>query len=62
VKSSLTGWGAADKAQMQRMVQMRFSLPQLPEPADAADAVAIALCHVAASPLTGRVRDAGVTR
>lgn len=62
VKSSLTGWGAADKAQMQRMVQMRFSLPHLPEPADAADAVAIALCHVAVAPLTTRVRDAQAPR
>lgn len=59
VKSSLTGWGAADKSHVQRMVQRRFALADLPEPADAADAVAIALCHVAAAPLAARVAAAG---
>jgi len=59
VKSSLTGWGAADKQHMQRMVQRRFALTEVPEPADAADAVAVALCHVAAAPLAARIAAAG---
>ncbi len=45
IKASLSGYGGADKQQMQRMVQSRLNLPALPEPADAADALAIAMCH-----------------
>lgn len=44
VKKSLTGFGQADKLQMQRAVQSQFSLPELPSPPDLADAIAIALC------------------
>lgn len=43
VKMALTGYGKAEKSQMQRMVQMILKLPTLPKPDDAADAVAIAL-------------------
>lgn len=50
VKDTVAGWGAADKAQVQRMVQMRLGLAAVPRPADAADAAAIALCHLAMSP------------
>jgi crossover junction endodeoxyribonuclease RuvC len=46
VKVSLTGSGAADKSQMQRMVQRLLRLKEIPRPDDAADAVAIALCHL----------------
>jgi crossover junction endodeoxyribonuclease RuvC len=46
VKMALTGSGAADKTQMQRVVAMRLGLSTPPEPADAADALAVALCHV----------------
>lgn len=45
VKLALTGSGAADKRQMQSMVQRILALNELPEPDDAADAVAVALCH-----------------
>ncbi len=45
VKVALTGYGAADKEQMTRVVTMRLGLPAPPKPADAADALAIALCH-----------------
>ncbi len=44
VKKSLTGNGHASKRQVQRTIQSVFNLPQLPEPADVADALAIALC------------------
>lgn len=44
VKKSLTGNGHADKAQMQRAVQIEFSLAEPPKPPDVADAIAIALC------------------
>ena len=45
VKKLMTGSGRASKEQMQRAVQAQFSLPQAPEPADVADAIAVALCH-----------------
>jgi crossover junction endodeoxyribonuclease RuvC len=45
VKLAVTGSGAADKRQMQSMIQRILSLEVLPEPDDAADAVAVALCH-----------------
>jgi len=44
VKKSLTGHGHAAKAQMQAAIQHEFGLPAPPEPADVADALAIALC------------------
>jgi len=58
VKESVTGWGAAPKAQVQQMVTTLLGLDTVPEPADAADAAAIALCHVAMAPLAGRGRAA----
>lgn len=45
VKKLLTGNGRAPKSQMQQAIQRELSLSQLPEPADVADALAIALCH-----------------
>ncbi|NND04249.1 MAG: crossover junction endodeoxyribonuclease RuvC [Acidimicrobiia bacterium] len=51
VKMALTGYGAADKQQVQRVVQMRLGLDAIPKPADAADALAIAVCHVQAAGL-----------
>ena len=49
VKSGIAGYGGADKQQVQRMVQMRLGLADIPKPADAADAAALALCHLAMS-------------
>src|ERR1700691_5152662 len=45
VKSSVAGYGAASKHQMQQMVRATLGLSEYPEPEDAADALAIALCH-----------------
>jgi crossover junction endodeoxyribonuclease RuvC len=58
VKSSVAGSGTANKLQVQKMVQRRLGLSVLPTPADAADAAAIALCHLAVSPLANSVRRA----
>ena len=58
VKDAVAGWGGADKAQVQKMVQVRLGLTTLPKPADAADAAALALCHLAMSPMRRRVADA----
>lgn len=50
VKDVVAGWGGADKEQVQRMVQKRLGLSSLPRPADAADAAAIAICHMSVAP------------
>jgi len=44
IKKSLTGNGRASKEQMQRAIQSTLGLIELPEPADVADAIAVALC------------------
>lgn len=44
VKSAIAGYGAADKQQVQRMVQLVLGMSELPRPDDAADALAIAVC------------------
>lgn len=49
VKASITGHGSASKEQMQRMIQVQLGLCERPEPDDAADALAIALCHAHAA-------------
>jgi crossover junction endodeoxyribonuclease RuvC len=58
VKSAVTGSGTANKLQVQKMVQQRLGLSTLPEPADAADAAAIALCHLAIAPLRSSIQRA----
>jgi crossover junction endodeoxyribonuclease RuvC len=45
VKSAITGYGSADKKQVATMVAKLLGLAQLPKPADASDALAIAICH-----------------
>lgn len=56
VKDAVAGWGGADKQQVQKMVQVRLKLSTLPKPADAADAAALALTHLAMSPIGRRRR------
>ncbi len=48
IKQALTGYGRADKKQMQFVIQKIFNLSECPKPDDAADAVAIAACHALA--------------
>ncbi|MDE6867972.1 MAG: crossover junction endodeoxyribonuclease RuvC [Clostridia bacterium] len=45
IKQSLTGYGKADKIQMQHVVTSLLNLQKIPRPDDAADALAVALCH-----------------
>ncbi len=45
IKMSLTGYGRADKLQMQQVVTSLLHLSKIPRPDDAADALAVALCH-----------------
>ena len=46
VKMALTGYGKADKYQMQHMVKSLLGLSEIPKPDDTADALAIAICHL----------------
>lgn len=46
VKQAVAGYGAADKRQVQQMVQTLLNLPEFPRPDDAADALAIAITHL----------------
>jgi crossover junction endodeoxyribonuclease RuvC len=46
IKSSVVGYGLAKKEQVQFMVARLLELSEVPEPADAADALAIAICHI----------------
>jgi crossover junction endodeoxyribonuclease RuvC len=50
VKMAVTGYGAADKRQVQEMVRRLFSLKEIPKPDDAADALAIAYCAAVSMP------------
>src|SRR5215510_8354770 len=49
VKASIAGYGHADKRQMQLMVRALLAMNETPEPPDAADALAVALCHLQAA-------------
>ncbi len=46
VKQAIAGYGGADKQQVQQMVRLLLHLDQVPRPDDAADAVALAVCHL----------------
>ncbi|MBU3702409.1 MAG: crossover junction endodeoxyribonuclease RuvC [Acidimicrobiia bacterium] len=61
VKSAVAGWGGADKVQVQQMVQTLLGLAAPPHPFDAADAAALALCHVAMAPMR-RALDGSTSR
>ena len=45
VKSAVTGYGRAEKNQVQQMVRALLKLTELPQPYDASDALAVAICH-----------------
>ncbi|HAY85723.1 MAG TPA: crossover junction endodeoxyribonuclease RuvC, partial [Chloroflexi bacterium] len=49
IKQAVTGYGSADKRQMQEMVKLLLGLEQRPKPDDAADALAVAICHLHSS-------------
>lgn len=64
VKAAITGSGRADKKQMTLMITRILGLQKPPSPADAADALALAVCHSWRAPMQGRVatHDAQVAR
>lgn len=56
VKAAVTGSGRADKAQVGEMVRRLLKLKEVPEPADAADALALAICHIYQSPIASKIQ------
>jgi crossover junction endodeoxyribonuclease RuvC len=61
VKQSVVGYGSATKIQVQTMVAQILSLREIPQPPDAADALALALCHLSGSGLRGAISAAGAS-
>jgi crossover junction endodeoxyribonuclease RuvC len=66
VKATVAGYGQAGKEQVQQMVRAMLQLSETPEPADAADALAVALCHIQVAEAEARLaagfgRAAGTT-
>jgi len=62
VKAAVTGSGRADKEQVALMVARLLRLSAPPRPADAADALALALCHLWRAPALARLAAAGGSR
>jgi crossover junction endodeoxyribonuclease RuvC len=58
VKRAVVGYGRADKRQMQQMIKLLLGLDTPPSPHDAADALAIAICHLHSAPMMGRLKAA----
>jgi crossover junction endodeoxyribonuclease RuvC len=58
VKAAVTGSGRADKAQVTTMVTRLLGLAEAPRPADAADALALAICHIWRTPMRTRLAEA----
>jgi crossover junction endodeoxyribonuclease RuvC len=59
IKSAVVGYGKAEKHQVQHMVTRLLNLAEIPEPADAADALAIAICHLHTAATLQRQRAVG---
>lgn len=55
VKHAIVGYGKADKRQIQEMVKIMLGLDSVPQPDDAADALAVAICHAQVAPFRARV-------
>ncbi len=58
VKQAIAGYGGADKQQVQQMVRMLLDLEDVPQPDDAADAVAVAICHIHSARMKTLLEDA----
>ena len=58
IKQAITGYGGAGKQQVQEMVRLLLNLDTVPEPDDAADAVAVAVCHIHSARMMALINDA----
>ncbi len=66
IKLAVVGYGRAEKAQVQEMIRLLLGLTEVPSPHDAADALAVAVCHIHSSwpagrPARGRAGSSGPT-
>jgi len=59
IKQATTGYGRAAKAQVQEMVRLLLNLSDIPRPDDAADALAVGICHQHSSRLNDLIRESG---
>jgi crossover junction endodeoxyribonuclease RuvC len=57
VKKQMTSYGQSNKQQVQEMVRVQLALSELPQPSDAADALAVAMCHIRQRRLERRVAE-----
>ena len=55
IKQAVTGYGRADKNQVQQMVKMFLNLTEVPKPDDTADALAVAICHAHSASLSNKL-------
>ena len=58
IKRAVVGYGRAEKPQIQQMVKLMLGLPAIPTPHDAADALAVAICHAHTRPRFAHMLDA----
>ena len=58
IKQAITGYGGAGKQQVQEMVRLLLNLDHVPQPDDAADAVAVAVCHLHSARMAAAIKDA----
>ena len=58
IKQAITGYGGAGKQQIQEMVRLLLNLDRVPRPDDAADALAVAICHIHSARMTALIADA----
>jgi crossover junction endodeoxyribonuclease RuvC len=58
IKSALVGYGRAEKQQVQEMVRVLLGMKNVPEPLDASDALAVAICHVNIASTRARLKNA----
>ncbi len=57
IKQAVTSYGHADKAQVQEMVRLLLRMPERPQPVDASDALALAICHHHAARVAARLQE-----
>jgi crossover junction endodeoxyribonuclease RuvC len=57
IKQAIVGYGGAEKKQIQHMVRMLLEMDSIPQPDDAADALAIAICHLHSMPMRGLIEE-----
>ncbi len=57
IKQAIVGYGGAEKKQIQQMVRTLLEMESIPQPDDAADALAVAICHLHSMPMRGLLED-----